>query len=337
MTDGTGFASDSLSNVRLGSHLGVLPDDLLSRLPSWPEPSTMPLILDSDIGSEPDDALALAVAAGLPSLSLVIASNEHDGQRARFARHLLDLMGRTDVPVVSGIDLGNRSAWAAEGIVPEYVSAQPTDVAGAVLQVLHRYDSQIGWVGLGPLSNLAALLTTDHDACAQLCVTQQEAALRVDLEGPGQNIALDLPAARTVLSAGLLPWVVPTELTLNVLNQITEGTTEYKVIAHSDDPAHILLRTHINQWFDEEVPSFSLNGLSTLALAVGMPFVTALPADIALNEAGRIQSGDNAAYMATSIDYSNFRKWLVDRLERITSVSHHHPAADYDPHTRRGE
>lgn len=337
MTDGTGSASDSLSNVRLGSHLGVLPDDLLSRLPSWPEPSPMPLILDTDIGSEPDDALALAVAAGLPSLSLVIASNEHAGQRARFARQLLDLLGRDDVPVVSGIDLGNRFAWAAEGIVPDYVPTQPTDVAGAFSQVLDRYEGQIGWVGLGPLSNLAALLETDPAACARLVVTQQEAALRIIPEGPGQNIALDLPAARVALSADLRPWIVPTELALDTLNEITEGTTEYKVIAHSADPARNLLSTHIGQWFDDIVPSFGLSGLSTLSLAVGMPFVTALPTKIALDEAGRIQSGEHVAFMATSIDYSSFRKWLRDRLEGITSVIPHHPAIDYNPHTRRDE
>lgn len=53
---------------------------------SFPAPSTAPLILDTDIGGEPDDALALAIAAGLPSLALVITSDESGGRRARLAR-----------------------------------------------------------------------------------------------------------------------------------------------------------------------------------------------------------------------------------------------------------
>ncbi|PXX57632.1 hypothetical protein DFR70_11760 [Nocardia tenerifensis] len=63
MTGGRGTSSEPLVNARPGS----LAEQLLSsRMDTWPEPSQMPLILDIDIGSEPDDALALAVAAGLP-------------------------------------------------------------------------------------------------------------------------------------------------------------------------------------------------------------------------------------------------------------------------------
>ena len=54
----------------------------------------LPVILDADIGGEPDDAMALVIAAReLPELTLVVTSDEMSGQRARFARLLLDAAG----------------------------------------------------------------------------------------------------------------------------------------------------------------------------------------------------------------------------------------------------
>ncbi|WP_433657922.1 nucleoside hydrolase [Nocardia sp. CA-128927] len=334
MTDGSGTSSDPLVNARPGSLAEQL---LLSRMDTWPEPSQMPLILDSDIGSEPDDALALAVAAGLPSLELVLTSDERDGDRARLARYLLDLLGRTDVPVVAGRDLGNRFNWAAETLIPGYVPAQPTDIAAAVSKVLDRHDGQVGWIGLGPMSNLAELLTVSPALSAKLVVTQQEAAFRVFPDSGGQNVIMDPSAARTILDADLRPWIVPGDITFHVTTVITEETTEYKVIAHSDDPARVLLRRHMDEWFDDVVPGFGLHGLLTLSLGIGMPFLTATPANISLDEADRIQSGSSAAFMVTSADYSSFRKWLVSRLDQIASISSHHPAAEYNPRTPRGE
>jgi hypothetical protein len=40
----------------------------------------------------------------VPELSLVLTSDERGGERARFARHLLNLLGRPEVPVVAGAE-----------------------------------------------------------------------------------------------------------------------------------------------------------------------------------------------------------------------------------------
>jgi hypothetical protein len=51
----------------------------------------LPVILDADIGGEPDDAMALVIAAReLPELTLVLTSDEMSGQRARFLSQDID-------------------------------------------------------------------------------------------------------------------------------------------------------------------------------------------------------------------------------------------------------
>lgn len=125
-------------------------DRLAANLDLLPPPSSMPLIVDTDIGGDPDDAVAIAVAAGLPELALVITSDEHGGRRARFARHLLDLLGRRDVVAVAGIDLGIEKYWAAQGLVPSDVPTPDGDVVGAVRRVLERADGKVRWLGIVP-------------------------------------------------------------------------------------------------------------------------------------------------------------------------------------------
>lgn len=283
--------NDAFPGPRVEVRLTSPAEDLLRSIDPWPKPSAMPLILDTDIGGEPDDALTLTVAANLPNLALVTTSDERDGERARLARHLLDLLGRQDVPVISGTDLGNRSAWAADGLVPSYIPAQPTNIGAAVLHVLDRHHGQVGWVGLGPMSNLAELLTSNPNVGSRLVVTQQEAAFRIIPDYGGQNIAMDPTSAQAVLDANLTPWIVPTETTFQPFTEITEQSAEYKISFGSNDPAHVLLRKHIEEWFDYVNPSIGLHGPMTLSLAVGMPFLTAISAKISVDNSGRIQPG----------------------------------------------
>ncbi|MER7452978.1 nucleoside hydrolase [Nocardia beijingensis] len=314
--------------VPLGSGM----EGLERRSVDWPEPSSMPLILDTDIGGEPDDALALAVAAGVPALSLVITSDEHGDRRARLARCLLDLMGRGDVPVVAGADLGNDHSWTVEGMVPDRIGPQPRDVGTAVTRVLERSDGRVGWVGVGPMSNLARLLRENPGIGDRLVVTQQEGASNFAEEGPHRNIELDTAAARYVFESGIHPWIVPADISFHPFNALTEDSIEYGVLK-GIDPARTLLRIHLNLWFHEFSKYVTLHGPMTLAHSVGMPFLAAISVDTGLDDAGRLTHGDATTYIAQSADYADFRRWLVNRLERVESKLVRHPAADYDNET----
>ena len=64
------------------------------------------IILDTDIGSDIDDAFALVLAARCKQIKLlgVTTLYRNADLRARLARLLLDECGRKDVPVSAGID-----------------------------------------------------------------------------------------------------------------------------------------------------------------------------------------------------------------------------------------
>ena len=72
--------------------------------PGDDEPAGL-VVLDTDIGGDPDDFVALVIAARLVPDLLVVTADEAGGLRAQLARRVLDLVGRSDVEVIEGIDL----------------------------------------------------------------------------------------------------------------------------------------------------------------------------------------------------------------------------------------
>lgn len=64
----------------------------------------IPIVIDTDIGADPDDAMALAFAAASPEVEL-LGVTVVDGDvelRARMASRILGMAGRADIPVVPG-------------------------------------------------------------------------------------------------------------------------------------------------------------------------------------------------------------------------------------------
>jgi purine nucleosidase len=62
------------------------------------------IVLDTDMGSDVDDALCLALALASPEIELVAVTHVAGDTRlrARISRRLLDLAGRDEVPVFAG-------------------------------------------------------------------------------------------------------------------------------------------------------------------------------------------------------------------------------------------
>lgn len=94
-----------------------------TRGPMWAQQrpiERMPAIICTDVRHDPGDLLALILAAAALPLRLVVTSDEFGGgQRARLARFLLNLCGRTGVVVVAGAETeGGKARWVCDGLVP---------------------------------------------------------------------------------------------------------------------------------------------------------------------------------------------------------------------------
>lgn len=275
-----------------------------------------PMIIDTDIGGDPDDAVALVAAARrVPELALVITSDEYGGERARFVRYLLDLVGRTDVKVVAGSDLGNSRLYFVDGLFPSDLPKQDTDVVSAVAEVCASAPGRIRWVGMGPLSNLATLQSERPELIPRLVVTQMGGAIVYrDPSRAEHNFRVDAEAVIRMLPV-LEPWrptFVVSDLTFNPAIEITPDAAIYRRWTEPDAPPWArILRTHSDRWMERYPGSMQHDGL-TLAAAMLWPGIRFVRERVALDPTARMSRDEHGIeiIMSISADYGAFMSWL---------------------------
>lgn len=121
--------------------------------------------LDTDLGSDTDDACALAMLLGWPSVELtgVTTTIDPGGRRAGYVAHCLELAGRDSIPLAAGAEV-SMTTLTTPGDIPDDerfwpvpVPARP-DRPGAALDLLDSSIEQGATiVAIGPFTNLALL------------------------------------------------------------------------------------------------------------------------------------------------------------------------------------
>jgi inosine-uridine nucleoside N-ribohydrolase len=314
-TDPTGIIASVDEEMMDAMLEGGLPPEV-----GVPAIAKAPMIIDTDLGGDPDDAVALVVAARrVPELALVVTSDEYGGERARLVRYLLDLVGRPDVRVVAGSDLGNSRMWVMDGVCPPEVPRQDTDVVGVIDEVCAGIEGRIRWVGMGPLSNLARLQRAEPVLLPRFVVTQMGGAIKYrDPSRAEHNFRVDPEAAiRMLPELGLWnPTFVVSDVTFNPAMEITRESALYQRWGRPDArPWEGLLREHLDRWTATYPGSMQHDAL-TLAAAMLWPGVRFVREHVALDGIARMSLDPDGAEIAMSIsaDYPAFMTWLEAAL-----------------------
>ena len=192
------------------------------------------VVLDTDIGTDVDDCLALAVLLGSPEVELVGVTCVYADVRlrARMARKLLRLAGRPDVPVYAGLApplLGVRPVfWPGhEGVGllgpdDEALLPETEDAVDALLRITAEQPGEIRLIAIGPLGNVALAIRRDAGFLDRLAgLTIMGGVFR----GPGRwelpiiehNIVSDPEAAQIVFGANPSCRLVPLDVTRRVV------------------------------------------------------------------------------------------------------------------------
>lgn len=305
--------------------MGEIRDDDEDLAEGEPPPSgtwsllNAPVIVDTDVGGDPDDAIALAVAGlRVPELQLVITADECDGQRARFSRLLLDLVGRQEVPVVAGADLGNMRYFCVQGLIPQAVPRQAADVLTAVDAVMDSTDGQVRWVGMGPMSNLAAIVAARPEYADRLVVTQMGGALSYrDPTQAEHNVRLDPAAARAVLSTVPNLRLVVSDVTFTSRIEITPDSPLGRALADPQAPGWTrLLAANLERWYTRFHPGTMQHDALTLAAALAVPVIDFEFLPVTMADDGRLRRDPDGTRvrLAVRADYDGFMWWLTTRL-----------------------
>jgi purine nucleosidase len=306
-------------------------------------PSPIKLLLDTDVGTDVDDALAIGLALASPELELraVTTVSGDVRRRGRIAKKLLMLAGRADVPVAAGVGepvLRQRSfLWfghEGRGIVNGDEDLPLASPHGVDLMIDTILTDRPHVVAIGPLSNLAVAIMKEPAVIEAVShVTVMGGALgRAPNTPPLEyNLASDAEAALVVLNAGIPTTLVP----LDVTWQVALAEVQLARLRGSRSPLVQTLCDAIEVWaplqraFFGCMPGFQPTTVSllhdplTLAVVMDPSFVTfeRLRLRPALVD-GAFQFIEEAAApefdVAVSVDAARFVEFMLQRLERLT-------------------
>jgi inosine-uridine nucleoside N-ribohydrolase len=239
--------------------------------------SRTPILFDTDIGTDIDDAYALALILRSPELELVGVTTVAGDTvaRARLAAKLLAVEGgaAAQIPVYAGLSTRtqhiNQAGWAAGFTSP----ALHTEGGVAFLrQQIEQRPGELTIVAVGELTNIAALLTSSPGIGRKIrrIAIMGGAMRRGGQPGskpqPEWNIKSNAAAAKTVFESGVPLLVGPLDATADL-----RLTPEYRVrIFNRGSPltdalaALDFLWRHTNDWKGETPILFDLLPIAAL-------------------------------------------------------------------------
>ncbi len=301
-------------------------------------------IMDTDIGTDVDDCLALAFVLGSPEFALegVTCVYGDVRLRGRMVQKLLALRGRNDVPVHLGAGtplLGLQPVYweghEGQGLLDGEDNAVIPDehAVDYITRTVMANPGQIHLLAIGPLTNIALALRKEPALARHLAhLTIMGGALR----GPSawhlplaeHNIKCDPEAAHIVVSSGAPMTVVP----LDVTTQCRITRKDVETLRESAGP---FLAAVIDQI--ERYPRFAANGMTYLhdplaaAVMIAPDLVETDAVRVSVETEGRLTKGmtliqgasDAApatAQVACRVDAARAEERIVTRLgaNRVT-------------------
>jgi pyrimidine-specific ribonucleoside hydrolase len=199
----------------------------------------IPLILDCDPGH--DDAIAILLAVASPELELVgvttVSGNQTLDKTTANALKVLELAGRSDIPVYAGADrpfvrerdvaahVHGESGLDGPDLPEPSQSARPQHAVEYLAEEIRRRDGRVTLVATGPLTNVGLLFALHPDVRPERIVLMGGAIGEGNRTPAAEfNIWADPEAAQRVFVEGLDTTMVGLDVTHRAL--ITDAHTE---------------------------------------------------------------------------------------------------------------
>ncbi len=313
------------------------------------EPLTR-IILDTDLamgapGSDIDDGFALALALADPGLEVelvtTVGGNSDVDTSTRLTEDLLEVLQRTDVPVVRGADRPlNPDLWHPDrrdlGPAPE---AGPSAAAVIVERVMAE-PGALTLVAIGPLTNVALALMLEPRLAREVreIVVMGGVYLEHTNVGsmPGEyNFWCDPDAAQLVLESGAELRLVGLDVTRQVrldradCRRLAERG-EFGRLAAEHTEAWISYQERVKPGEEAEQGSCALHDPLAVAVVRRPELVTWQEAHVAVETAGRVTRGVAVADLlmwqdppapncriATEVDAEAFRETFLSRMAAL--------------------
>ncbi|MBM4091106.1 MAG: nucleoside hydrolase [Planctomycetes bacterium] len=218
----------------------------------------IPVIFDTDIGGDIDDTWALAMLLKCPEfeIKLVAADSGNAIYRARLMAKLLEVAGRTDVPIAVGLGAADRashqSKWIEGYSLDRYPGTVHQDGVDAIVQTIKKSADPVTVVCIGAVPNIAEALRRAPDIVRNSRFVGMHGAIRrgygnSDKPVPEANVRSDPAALRTVFAA---PWDC-TITPLDTCGIVALSGAKYQRVYDCQQPLIRALMENYRVWITE--------------------------------------------------------------------------------------
>jgi inosine-uridine nucleoside N-ribohydrolase len=287
------------------------------------EPARMkvPILIDTDVGEDVDDALALALALAHPRFDVrgitTVADDAHT--RALIVCRLLHEIGRDEVPVASAAPAREVPKYEGQfqyGLRPCFRKRPVKETAVEFLYgQLKANPGELTVVSLGPMTNIADLLNKHPDAkpwIKRLVVMAGSVRVGYNDKPPPEpewNVKSDVKAAQAVFASGVPLVVAPLDATTSLK---LEGEPLQRILTHR---SALTNQIHaLNQLWDKPVPV--LFDPVAVALCLDERWFTMEELRLEVDDKGvtREVKGKANARVAVAVRREEFVKWYADQI-----------------------
>lgn len=293
--------------------------------------------LDTDIGSDVDDAVALTLALLSPEIELIGISTVYGdvSLRSRMVLKLLALAGMEEVAVYSGCErplLSDRpvywAGWEGEGLLTaedQALTPQPGHASDAIIQAVAENEGEIVLVAIGPLSNVGLALMKEPTLAKKVrlllimggvcrCGTNG-----LDLPFAEHNIKSDPEAASVVFRCGAPIVMVGLDVTMRV--RITaEGIRR---VGDVGDPLRLALANQLQRYLAAMKRDYTImHDPLALSYAIKPDWLRLVSCDVLVETRSEIAAGAtwvrrnpaSRTQVAIDVESERFEGFLLERL-----------------------
>lgn len=213
------------------------------------------VILDTDIGDDIDDTWALMMLLRTPGLDVKLAVGDYGNAiyRARLLAKLLEVTGRTDIPVGIGAGredrAGAQSGWLGDYRLADYAGVVHDDGVQAIIDTVMTSPEPVTLLCIGPAPNIAEALRREPGIAGNAKIVGMYGSVYRGYAGDDGvaaewNVRVDPASLQAVFAA---PWDI-TITPLDTCGLVTLEGAGYRRLYESDDRWLVALMENYAAW-----------------------------------------------------------------------------------------
>ncbi len=298
----------------------------------------IPVILDTDIGTDIDDTWALAMMLKCPELDVKLITSDTGNTiyRTKLIAKLLEVAGRTDIPVGIGIEQhdggGPQEEWVENYDLAHYPGAIHEDGVQALIDTILASEEPMTLICIGPVPNIAEALRRKPETAKKAHFVGMHGSIyrrHLDAEGACKewNVVADAGAFRALLQA---PWLSKTITPLDTCGNIVLDGRRYQKVLHCDEPLMQAVTENYRYWaphhgsqLDRDIRPDFVSSILFDTVAIYLAFtqdrLEMKRMNLVVTDDGYTKEGEAGTPVDVALNWLDFDGYLDFLVERLTA------------------